>query len=180
MGLFGGTGFGLVMRGAEASFLAVAVLVFGTVVMIFILGSFLARERYRRAPKPLSPVEFAHARREAEELMASLAPRAMLLAEAEKAAARAADAKPQDEDVRRGAREILECAAAREFWAGFAVASVLVEEDPEEAIRELRRLAALLEAALERVNRAVELLSGGPVVGAQRGLAGRSREDGRA
>ena len=178
MGLFGGMGFGLVVKGAEVSLLAVAVLAFGTVVMIFILGTFLARARYRRAPKPLSPVEFAHARREAEELMASLAPRAMLLAEAEKMAARAVDASPQDGGVRRGARELLECEVARDFWAGLAVASVLVEEDPEEAIRELRRLAALLETSLERVNRAVELLSGGPAVGAQRGLAGRSREDG--
>ena len=126
----------------------------------------------------VEPVEFAHARREAEELMASLAPRAMLLAEAEKAAACAADASPQDEDVRRGARGILRCAAARDFWAGFAAASVLVEEDPEEAIRELRRLAALLETSLERVNRAAELLTGGPVVSGQRGLTGRSREVG--
>ncbi len=178
MGLFEGMGLGLVVKGAEVSLLAVAVLAFGTVVMIFILGSFLARERYRRAPKPLSPVEFVHARREAEELMASMAPRAMLLAEAEKAAARAAEARPQDKDARRGARELLECAVARDFWAGFAAASVLVEEDPEEAIGELRRLAALLETSLERANRAAELLWGGPVVGAQRGLAGRSREDG--
>ena len=180
MGLIGGMGFGLVVRGAEVSLLAVAVLGFGTAVMIFILGSFLVRERYRRPPKPLSPVEYAHARREAEELMASLAPRAMLLAEAEKAAACAADASPRDRDVRRGARDLLESAAATGFWEGFAAASVLVEEDPEEAIRELRRLACLLETSLERVNRAAELLSGGLVVGAQRGLAGRSRDDGRA
>ena len=178
MGLFGGMGFGLVVKGAEVSLLAVAVLAFGTLVMIFILGTFLARERYRRAPKPLSPVEFVHARREAEELMASLAPRAMLLAEAEKAAARAADTSSLDGDVQRGARELLECAVAKDFWAGFAAASVLVEEDPEEAIRELRRLPALLETSLERVNRAAEPLPGGPVVGVQKGLAGRSREDG--
>jgi hypothetical protein len=178
MGLFGGMGFGLVVKGAEVSLLAVAVLTFGTVVMIFILGSFLAHERYRRAPKPLSPMEFAHTRREAEELMASLALGAMLLAEAEKAAARAAGASPRDRDVRRGARELLECGVARDLWAGFAAASVLIEEDPEEAIRELRRLAGLLETSLERVNRAAELLSGGPVAGGPRGLTGRSREDG--
>jgi hypothetical protein len=46
----------------------------------------------------------------------------------------------------------------------FAAASVLVEEDLEEAVRDL----------------AAELLSGDPIVGVQRGLAGRSREDGRA
>ncbi len=178
MGLFGGMGFGLVVKGAEDSLLAVAVLAFGTVVMIFILGTFLAHERYRRAPRSLSPIEVFHARREAEELMASMAPRAMLLAEAEKAAACAADARLQDEDTRRGARELLECAEARDFWAGFAAASVLVEEDPEEAIPELRLLAVLLEKSLEKVNRVAELLSGGPVVGAQRRLAGRSREDG--
>ena len=178
IGLFGGIGFGLVVKGAGVSLLAVAVLGFGTLVMIFILGSFLAREGYRRAPKPLSPVEFAHARREAEELMASLAPRAMLLAEAEKAAARAAGARSQDRDVQRGVRDLLECAAATGFWEGFVAASVLVEEDPEEAIRELRRLAGPLETSLERVNRAAELLSGGQVAGGQRGLAGRSREDG--
>jgi hypothetical protein len=177
MELFGGVGF-VEVRGSGVSLLAVAALAFGTVAMIFILRTFLAHERYRRPPKPLSPVEFAHARREAEELMASLAPRAMLLAEAEKAAARAADASPRDEDVRRGAREILECDAARDFWAGFAAASVLIEEDPEEAIRELRRLAGVLETALERVNRAAELLSGGPVAGGPRGLTGRGRDDG--
>lgn len=171
-------GFGLVVKGAEVSLLAVAVLGFGTAVMIFILGSFLARERYRRPPKPLSPVEFAHARRGAEELMASLAPRAILLAEAEKAVAHAADASPGDTDGRRGARDLLECAAATGFWEGFVAASVLVEEDPEEAIRELRRLAGLLEASLERVNRAAGLLSEGPVVGGLRGLTGRSREHG--
>ena len=178
MGLFGVMGFGLVVKGVEVSLAAVAVLGFGTVVMICILGTFLARERYRRAPKPLSPVEFAHVRREAEELMASLAGGAMLLAEAEKEVARAADASPEDGDVGRGARELLEGAAATGFWEGFASASVLVEEDPEGAVRELRRLPGLLETSLERVNRAAELLWGGPVVGEQRGIAGRSREDG--
>jgi hypothetical protein len=177
MEVFGGVGF-VVVRGSGVSLLAVAALAFGMVVMIFILRTFLVHERYRRPPKSLSPVEFAHARCEAEELMASLAPRAMLLAEAEKSAARAADASPRDEDVQRGAREIRECATARDFWAGFAAASVLVEEDPEEAIRELRRLAGLLKTALERVNRVAELLSGGPVDGGSRGLTGRSREDG--
>ena len=177
MELFGGVGF-VVARGSGVSLLAVAVLGSGTVVMISMLRTFLAHERYRRPPKPLGPVEFAHARREAEGLMASLAPRAMLLAEAEKAAARAADASPQDRDVRRGARDLLECAATTGFWEGFVAASVLVEEDPEEAIRELRRLASLLETSLERVNRAAELLSGGPVVGGPRGLTRRSREDG--
>jgi len=178
MGLFGGVGLGLLVKGAEVSLAGVAMLAFGTVVTIFFLGSLLARERYRRAAKPLSPVEFAHARREAEGLMASLAPRAMLLAEAGRAANRAADASPQGADVGRGARELLECAAATGYWEGLAVASVLVEEDPEGAVRELRRLPALLETSLERVSRAARLLSRGQGVGGQRGLAGRSAEDG--
>jgi hypothetical protein len=177
MGLFGGVGFGLV-GGAGVSLSAIAALAFGTAVTIFILGLFLAHERYRRPPKPLSPVEFAHARREAEEMMASLAPRAMRLAEAEKATARAVDARTQDKEVGRGARELLECAAATGFWEGFAAASVLVEEDPEEAIRELLLLPVLLETSLDRVNRAAELLSGGAVVGAQTRFGERSREDG--
>ncbi len=177
MELLGGVGFGLV-RGSGVSLVAVAALAFGTVVMVYILWSFLAHERYRRSPKLLSPVEFAHARREAEELMASLAPRAMLLAETEKAAARAADAHDQDKDVRRGARELLECAAVISFWEGFAAASVLVEEDPEAAIRELRRLPALLDTSLGRVNRAAELVSGASAASAQTHLGERSREDG--
>ena len=55
MGLFGGVGVGL----AGVSVSAVAVLAFGTVVMLSILGTFLACEKYRRPPKVLSPVEFA-------------------------------------------------------------------------------------------------------------------------
>jgi hypothetical protein len=102
----------------------------------------------------------------------------MRLAEAEKATARAVDARTQDKEVGRGARELLECAAATGFWEGFAAASVLVEEDPEEAIRELLLLPVLLETSLDRVNRAAELLSGGAVVGAQTRFGERSREDG--
>ena len=46
--------------------MAAATLGFGTVMMISMLRTFLAHERYRRPPKPLGPVEFAQARREAE------------------------------------------------------------------------------------------------------------------
>jgi hypothetical protein len=166
------------VRGAEVSGMAVAVMALGVVVVILILVSFLASERYRRPPKPLSPVEFVHARREAEELMAGLAPRAMLLAEMEKAVetavARAADDRARDRDVRRGARELLESVAG--FWERFGAASLLVDEDPVGAIRELRRLPALLEASLDRVKRAGDLLAGDPAVDAR--FAGRSREDG--
>lgn len=179
MGLLGGVSFGLV-REPEVFGMVVALLVLGGVVVILILGSFLARERYRRPPKPLSPVEFAHARREAEELMAGLAPRAMLLAGMEKAVetavAHGADDRVRDRDVRREARELLESAAATGFWEKFGAASVLADEDPVGAIRELRRLPALLEASLDRVKRAEDLLAGDPAVGAR--FAGRSREDG--
>jgi hypothetical protein len=176
MGWFGGVSLGLMARGSEVSGLVMAILALGVVVMILILGTFLARERYRRPPKPLSPVEFVHARREAEEVMAGLAPQAMLLAGMERAVARAADDHARDKDVRQGARELLESAAATGFWERFGAASVLVDEDPVGAIRELRRLPALLEASLDRVKRAGELLAGDPAVGVR--FAGRSREDG--
>ena len=180
MGWFGGVSLGLMARGSEVSGMAVAILALGVVVMILILGSFLAHERYRRPSKPLSPVEFAYARREAEELMAGLAPRAMLLAGMERAVetavARATDDHARDRDMRRGARELLEGAAATGFWERFGAASVLVDEDPVGTIRELRRLPALLEASLDRVKRAGDLLAGDPAVGVR--FAGRSREDG--
>ena len=180
MGWFGGVSLGLMARGSEVSGLVMAILALGVVVMILTLGTFLARERYRRPPKPLSPVEFVHARREAEELMAGLAPRAMLLAGMEKAIetalARAAEGHARDREVRRGVRELLEGAAATGFWERLGSASVLVDEDPVGAIRELRRLPALLEASLDRVKRAGDLLAGDPAVGAP--FAGRSREDG--
>lgn len=180
MGWFGGVSFGLVVRGLEVSGMAVALLVVGVVVVSLILGFFLVRERYGRPPRPLSPVEFVHVRREAEELMAELAPRAMLLAGMEKAVetavACAADDRARGRDVRRGARELLASAAATGFWEKFGAASVLADEDPVGAIRELRRLPALLEASLDRVKRARDLLAGDPAVGAR--FTGRSREDG--
>jgi hypothetical protein len=67
MGWFGGLSLGLVMKGSEVSGMAVVVLALGVVNLI--LGSFLAREKYRRPPKRLSSVEFVRARGEAEELL---------------------------------------------------------------------------------------------------------------
>jgi len=88
--------------------------------------------------------------------------------------ARVADDRARDRDVRRGARELLESATG--FRERFGAVSVLVDEDPVGVIRGLRRLPALLEASLDRVKRAGDLLAGDPAVGAR--LTGRGREDG--
>lgn len=122
--------------------LAAGLVAVGAVAVVFILGLFLTGERYRRPPWLVSPVEFERFKREAEAGISDLAPRAMLLAEKERALGHV-----WDERSRR---------ASGEFWRRFAVASASIEEDPLAALEELRALPALAERAISDLERAAQ------------------------
>lgn len=111
-------------------------LVVGMVIVIFVLWIFVFRGGYADVEEFPDSVEHAHLRRVAEARVSALCPGAIQLAETERVYGEAlcGDSEP-----------------AREFWRRFAAASALVEEDPVEALRELRGLPDLLEEALRGV-----------------------------
>ncbi len=134
-------------------------LLVGVAFVVSVLGWFWVGERYRLPPEELGPVERAWVAREAGDLLAELAPEAILLVERE----RAVEAALRDE--RGGAvgaftRWRLGEAELRGFWEGFVRVSVLVEEDPALAVRELPALRVLLEEALEACDEVLGMLGG--------------------
>ncbi len=114
----------------------VVLLVAGIGVVVCALWVIVLRDEYAEAEEFPDSVEHAHLRRVAETRVSALCPGAIRLAEKERAG---------------GASDGEESAPAREFWRRFAAASASVEEDPVEALRELRGLPGLLEEALRDV-----------------------------
>ena len=115
---------------------AAVVLVVGIGVVVFLLWVFVFRGGYSDVEEFPDSVEHVHLRRVAEARVSALCPGAIRLAEKERAGG----------VVSRGGSE-----PAREFWRRFAAASASVEEDPVEALRELRGLPDLLREALRGV-----------------------------
>ncbi len=134
-------------------------LLIGVAFVVAVLGWFWVGERYRLPPEELGPVERAWVAREAGDLLAELAPEAILLVERERAVEAALH------DGREGASGAFARwrsgeAGLRGFWEGFARVSVLVEEDPAMAVRELPALRVLLEEALEACDEVLGMLGG--------------------
>ena len=134
-------------------------LLVGVAFVVLVLGWFWVRERYRRPPEELGPVERAWVAREAGELLAELAPEAILLAEKERAV-EASLGEGRDGALDAFARWRSGAAGLRSFWDGFARVSALVEEDPVTAVRELPGLRVLLEEALEACDEVLGMLGG--------------------
>lgn len=114
----------------------VVLMAVGVGVVTFVLWVFVFRDGYADAEEFPDSVEHAHLRRVAEARVSALCPGAIRLAETERV---------------NGEALYGDSAPAREFWRRFAAASASVEEDPVEALRELRGLPDLLEEALRGV-----------------------------
>ena len=139
--------------------LTTVLLLIGAVFVVSVLGWFWVGERYRLPSEELGPVERAWVAREAGDLLAELAPEVIVLVEKERVVEAAL------RDGGNGAlgafeRWRLEEESLRGFWEGFARVSVLLEEDPAMAVRELPALRVLLEEALEACDEVLGMLGG--------------------
>ena len=139
---------------------ATVLLLLGVVFVALVLGWFLLGERYRLSAEGLGPAERAWVAREAGDLLAELAPQAIMLAEKE----RAVEAALQERggEVGAAARRRLEGADLCGFWDAFARSSVLVEEDPARAVGELPDLRSFLEGGLEACDEVLGMLGVAP------------------
>lgn len=144
--------------GPEGSRYAVALVCAGTTAVLLFVIFFLRSERYGRPEEPERDAESYRARRAAEEVVASLAPETLLLAEREKDVARALGNAGGEE--RREAERLLREADAAGFWRRFAGALALIEDDPHKALDELRPLPSLVGTALEKLEEVAEVLAG--------------------
>lgn len=142
--------------GSEGSGLAVALVCAGTAAVLLLVGFYLRNERYRRPDGPEETAAFHQARRTAEESVAALAPKVLLLAEKQEAVASLLN-KAGGEDCCEAGRIGRE---ATGFWKRFSDASALIESDPEKALDGLRLLPPLVEAALREQEEAARALSG--------------------
>lgn len=145
----------------QVSGTAVALFTGGIVAVGGLLGYFLRQERYSGTRGPEKGVGFVVGRRNAMNLLSALAPRVMLLAEREMAVigllGKAGEGMP-NESSRERAEGLLHQAVCCGFWESFVAATALVEEDPEEALPELRRLSTEVEAALGKLGEAERAL----------------------
>jgi hypothetical protein len=120
------------------------------VAVLFLLGAlgwYWVGGWYRMPAEEFGPAERAWLAREAGELLNELAPDVVLLAERE----RAVEVALRGEGGALGlaARRRFGESGLRRFWESFSRASVLVEEDPARALKELPALRSLLEEGLE-------------------------------
>lgn len=136
--------------------LAIGLVCAGTAAVLLFLFLFLRNERYRRPDEPEKTAAFYQARRTAEESVAALAPKMLLLAEREEAVASLLS-EAGGEDCREAGCLGQE---ATGFWKRFSDASALIESDPEKALDELRLLPPLVEAALKEQEEAARALTG--------------------
>lgn len=139
--------------------LTTVLLLVAVVFVSCVLGWFWVGERYRMPSEELGPAERAWVAREAGELLVELAPDAILLAERERAVALALRGE-EGGALGVAVRRRLEEAGLRRFWEAFSRASVLVEEDPARAVRELPALRSLLEEGLEACEEVRGMLGG--------------------
>ena len=148
--------------GQRVSGAAVALFAGGTVAVLLLLGYFLKGERYRQPRGPERGIGFAAAWRDAEASLSALAPRVMLFAEREMAVIgrlrNFGEGTPDGPGRRRKAEALLRQAVSEAFWEDFVAATSLIEEDPEQALPELRRLSADVEAALDGLCEAERVL----------------------
>ena len=148
-------------RGRGVSGTSVALFVGGTVAVISLLGHFLRRERYRGPDGREKGVGFVAARHEAEAALSTLAPKVMLFAEREMvvlARLRVLGEAMPNCQSRSRAEGLLRRAVSGGFWGSFVAATALLEEDPEGALPELRRLSTEVETALGKLDEAERAL----------------------
>lgn len=122
----------------------------GCVAVVLLTGVFLARGKYRRPPRALSPVEFEGARREAEAMVEGLSPSMISLAEKERNIGEFAGGRVET-------RKVFEEVSRSGVWGRFAVASALVDEEPLESMEELREVEAIVEAMIAKVREVEEM-----------------------
>lgn len=135
-----------------------ALMVFGIGVVGVVVIFFMVGEKYRRPAGRLSPVEYRRLGREARRLFAEISPAVILLGERERRVSEALREGGFDEGSRREWERILDEVSENGFWRRFALVSGSMRDDPDEAIRELRRLRVPLEASLVKLGEAEESL----------------------
>ena len=131
-------------------------LVVGVAFVVLVFGWFWFGGWYRMPAEEHCPAERAWFAREAGDLLAELAPQAVLLVEKE----RSVGAALRESDGAAGAvaRRRLEGVDLRGVWGRFVRASVLVDEDPAGAVRELPALRSLLEESIEACDEVLGML----------------------
>lgn len=134
----------------------------GAVFAVVVLGWFLVGGWYRLPAEDLGPAERAWVAREAADLLAELAPQAILLVEKERAV-EAALRGGEGAAAGAAARRRLERADLPGFWGRFVRTSVLVDEDPARALGELPALRSLLEGGLRACDEVLGMLGVEPV-----------------
>ncbi len=120
-----GEGASATARTPGDSSLAIGVVCAGTVAVLSFLFLFLRNERYRRPDEPEKSAAFHRAHRTAEESVAALAPKMLLLAKKEQAVASLLN-EVSGEDCREAGclgREVVG------VWKRFSDASALIESD---------------------------------------------------
>ena len=142
------------------------ILLGGALFIIFVLVWFSAGEWYRMPADDLGPAEREWLTKEAADLLAEVASRALVLARMERAVE--AELRDAEAGVRVAVRRRLDRADLRRFWGEFVRRSGLVEEDPARAIRELPALEYVLEESLGAYDEVLEMLRG-----EQQGVDGR-------
>ena len=132
----------------------------GAAFAVLVLGWFWFGGWHRLPAEELCPARRAWVAREAGELLAELAPQAVLLAEKE----RAVEAALRESEGAAGAlaRRRLEGVDLRGVWGGFVRASALVDEDPAGAVRELPALRSLLEEGIGACDEVLGMLGAVP------------------
>lgn len=137
------------------SWLAIALLASGTILLVLMLARYTGGKRYLRPPKPDRGVGFVQDKLDAEETLASLAPIVMEAADREKAVTGSLNiGRPLDQESRRNTLKLLREADVSGLWRGFGTASSLIEDDPQMARDELEALSASTQIALDRLSEA--------------------------
>jgi hypothetical protein len=132
------------------------ILLTGVLFIVIVLVWFAVGERYRTLADDLGPAEREWVSREAADLLAELASRAISLAQMERVVE--AELRDREDSVRVSVRRRLARAGSRESWSAFARGSALVEEDPVRAVRELPALRSAMEESLEAYHEVLVML----------------------
>lgn len=142
----------------DQSWLAITLLVSGTILALLVFTLFTTKKRYLRSDKPDRGVGFVQERLAAEEKLVSIAPELLQASDREKAltaSLKSGSSLDKNRDVARLVRE----ADVSGLWRSFGTASALIEDDPEMARETLETLSSSTQTALERLAEAGGLIS---------------------
>lgn len=136
--------------------MTVVILLGGVLLIVSILVWFGASGRYRMLADDLGPAEREWVAREAVDLLAELASRALVLVRMERIVE--AVLRDREAGMRVAVRRCLMRAGLPEFWGEFVRTSALVEEDPARAVREMPALRSALEESLQAYDEVLGML----------------------